>query len=326
MTGIAEIAEAGTVTLQAVPNAATVYLDVVWRGRVVPNAALDRWLATPLGDDLGAMTGRDILDRHRSELWCEGDGQGGARLRLPLPSAEDRHRAVEARRLPLPERPEFYDFDLLDRVDPAVVDDTPLRRLTYVVFDTETTGLDPSAGDEIVSIAGIRIVNGRILRGETFDRLVNPARPIPATSTEVHGITAAMVEAAPPIAEVLPQFRQFVGDAVLVAHNAAFDMKFLTLKQQACGVRFDNPVLDTVLLAALVHGTAGSLTLDALAARYGVTLSESDRHSALGDSIATAEVFRHLVDLLETVHVKTLRDAVLASRRMVTIRRRQAAY
>ncbi len=326
ITGIAEIADAGTVTLRAVPNGATVYLDVLWRGRVVPNAALDRWLATPLGDDLGAMTGRDILDRHGSELWCEAVGRDGARLRMPLPSAKERHGAIEVGRRPLPERPEFYDFDLLGRIDPSTIDDVLLGALTYVVFDTETTGLEPSGGDEIVSIAGIRIVNGRILHGETFDQLVNPARPIPATATEVHGITAAMVASAPPINEVLPQFRKFVGDAVLVAHNAAFDMKFLTLKQDACGVRFNNPVLDTVLLAALVQGTADSLTLDALAARYGVALSEWDRHSALGDSVATAEVFLRLIDLLETVHVRTLRDAVAASRKMVTIRRRQAVY
>ncbi len=311
--------------LRAAPEQHRTYLELLWQGEVVPSAMLDGWLAMPLDHDLGGVTGRDILDRHRAEIWCERHGGDGARLRMPLPAGKETHQPQEAARS-LSERPEFYDFDLLGRMNPSAIDDTPLKDLTFVVFDTETTGLEPSGGDEIVSIAGIRIVNGRVLRGEVFDQLVNPGRSVPPASTNIHGISDDMVRTAPPLDDVLPRFKRFVGDAVMVAHNAAFDMKFLTLKQDTFGLRFDNPVLDTVLLAAHVHGTNDNLTLDSLATRYGVVLPGEDRHTALGDSIATAEVFLRLVDLLEAAGIRTLRDAVMTSSKVVAIRRQQARY
>jgi DNA polymerase-3 subunit epsilon len=318
--------DAENLTLQAVSGNHRAYLELAWRGEVISSAALDGWLATSLDEDLGGITGRDVLDRHRAEIWCEARGQDGARLRIPLPIGKEALAREEVTHGHLPERPEFYDFDLLGRMDPSAIDDTPLRKLTCVIFDTETTGLEPSAGDEMISIAGIRVVNGRALRGEVFDQLINPGRSIPAASTDVHGISEAMVKDAPTLSDVLPRFKRFVGDAVMVAHNAAFDMKFLTLKQESFGLRFDNPVLDTVLLAAHVHGVSDSLTLDSLATRYGVSLADEDRHTALGDAIATAEVFLRLLDLLEAADIKTLRDAVLASNKMVAIRRQQAKY
>ena len=96
------------------------------------------------------------------------------------------------------------------------------------------------------------------------------------------------------------------------------------MKQESCGVVFDNPVLDTVLLAAQLHGSDAELTLDSLADLYGVDLAEQDRHTALGDSIATAEVFLRLIKLLKNAEINTLRDAVAASQKMVAIRRQQA--
>ena len=323
---LCEHAAVENMTFRAVPGSHRAYLELTWRGEIIPSATLDHWLAMPLDEDLGGITGRDVLDRHRAELWCESHAQDGIRLRMPLPFGKEAPAQDVVERRPLPERREFYDFDLLSRMDPSAIDDTPLRALTYVIFDTETTGLEPSAGDEMISIAGIRVVNGRALRGEVFDQLINPGRSIPAASTEVHGISEDMVAKAPAVGAVLPRFKRFVGDAVMVAHNAAFDMKFLTLKQESFGLRFDNPVLDTVLLAAHVHGVSDSLTLDSLAERYGVSLADEDRHTALGDAVATAEVFLRLIELLEAADVRTLRDAVLASNKMVAIRRQQAKY
>lgn len=317
--------EVENVELQASAAASRVYLDIGWDGQVVPVGTIDRWLAEPLDDRLGGITGRDVMDRHKTEFWCERAGDG-ARLRLPLAAARRQHLGGYTLAAPLPSRPEFYDFDLLRRLNAAEGADAPLRQLSFVVFDTETTGLNPTQGDEIVSIAGVRIVNGRVLRGETFMSYVNPRRAIPAVSTKVHGITNAMVADAPTIEHVLPRFSAFAKDAVLVAHNAAFDLKFVTMKEAACGVRFDHPVLDTVLLAALVHGQQDSLTLDALAERYGVVLPPQERHTALGDAVATAEVFLRLVDVLATADVTTLNDALRASGRVAAIRRQQARY
>jgi DNA polymerase-3 subunit epsilon len=135
-----------------------------------------------------------------------------------------------------------------------------------------------------------------------------------------------MVRGADPIERVLPRFHAFLDGGVLVAHNAAFDMAFLTRHAAEAGVSFDSPVLDTVLLAAHLFGTTQSLTLDALAARFGIDLPEDSRHTALGDSLATARVLLRLFDLLEAEGIRDLRQALEVSRRQVAIRRAQKAY
>lgn len=218
----------------------------------------------------------------------------------------------------MPPRPEFYDFDLPSNA--AFAADRPLRQFAFVVFDTETTGLKPSAGDEIVSVGAVRVVNGRILTGETFARLVNPGRTIPPGSIRFHGITDAMVADAPPAAVVLPQFRAFCDGAVLVAHNAAFDLTFLRMKQAETGVVFDMPVLDTLLISAFLHPEIGDHDLDAIAARVGVPIV--GRHTALGDAMATAAVFVRLLELLEGRGMVTLEALLQASRMAAELRAR----
>ncbi|MBF0334460.1 MAG: 3'-5' exonuclease [Alphaproteobacteria bacterium] len=285
-------------------------LEVMWRGDPLSAADLAGLLDRPLAGALGGMTVRDALMHHSSTLE-QGTREGISWLWLPLASgasAEGKAKAKTSDAV-VPARPEFFDFDLLgqDR-DIGNRGAIPLRSLTYVVFDTETTGLSPSQGDQIVSIAGVRIVNGRILTGESFSRIVNPRRPIPPESVKFHGITDSMVADRPPIGVVLPQFKAFCADAVLVAHNAAFDLKFIRMRERDARVTFDNPVLDTMLLSSWVDGSKDNQSLDAIAERYGIDVT--DRHTALGDAMVTAALLLRLIDALEERGLHTLDDAV----------------
>ena len=251
----------------------------------------------------------DVIAYHGGEIWAQRTTDGLdvvvllPRATLPTPTP------TEARVAP---RPEYYDFDVLFRTatPPPDVNAAPLRTLAYTVFDTETTGLDP-LGDEIVALGAVRIVNMHLLENETFDELVRPRRPIPPSATRVHGIRPEDVADAPPVEAVVRRFHAFVGDDVLVAHNAAFDMRFLRTAEQAADVRFNHPVLDTLLLSALVHPEHDDHSLEAIAARLGVPVVR--RHTALGDALTTAHIFLKLIPLLEAQGLRTLGEVRAAA-------------
>lgn len=268
-------------------------IRLVWTGARVGVGELDRWLAEPLSPDLPDRPARAALAAHATEIWPEPLPDGRPAVCLPIRQAR---RAV-TRPKPVA-RKVVYDFDLLSPARTDRLAEARLDKLTYVVFDSETTGLNPRQGDEIVQLAAVRIVNGRRVEGEVFDTLVNPGRPIPAVSTEVHGITDAMVADAPGVADVVRRFHKFAEGAVLIAHNAPFDMEFLRRVEGQLGVSFDMPVLDTVLLSAVVYGQHEVHNLDALSHRLGITIPEEARHTALGDTLATADAFLKLVPML----------------------------
>ncbi len=204
---------------------------------------------------------------------------------------------------------EFYDFGLFSRPLAAPTKaEAQLSGLSYVVFDLETTGLSPSEGDRIVSIAGVRVVKGRVLRSEVFHSFVNPGCPISISAIRVHGITDGAVVDAPVMEDVLPRFRQFVGESILVAHNAGFDMNFLNMEEGNAGVRFDMPVLDTMLLSMAIHVDADGHGLDVVGDRFGVEIPPGERHTALGDTLATAEVFVRQLGFLKARGLQTLAD------------------
>ncbi|MEE4363829.1 MAG: exonuclease domain-containing protein [Desulfotignum sp.] len=211
-------------------------------------------------------------------------------------------------------RPEFYDFDLFQVQDRNKnLLDTRLKEISYTVFDTETTGLNPEGGDEIISMGAVRIVNNRILVEDVFEELVDPRRDIPVASYRIHGINHEMVAEKDPIEKVLPRFRQFVADTVLVGHNIAFDMKMLALKEKTTNIRFANPILDTLLLSAILHPIHEQHDMENIAKRLGIDII--GRHTALGDAISTAQIFLKLIPVLNSNGILTLGDAITASKK-----------
>jgi len=253
---------------------------------------------------------RDVVERHGGALWFERARvrqEAFFRFLLPLASSAAAELIDTSG-----SRPEYYDFDLFAGGDGNhALDERRLVDLVYTVFDTETTGLQPAEGDEIIQIGATRLVGGRLLRGETFEQLVDPQRRIPAAGIPIHGITPDMVAGKPTIGEVLPAFHAYAQDSVLVAHNAAFDMRFLQLKEASTGVVFDQPVLDTLLLSAVVHPNQESHRLEAIAERFDITVV--GRHTALGDALVTAEVFQKLMPLLAEKGIHTLGQARAAA-------------
>lgn len=300
-----------------------VYLDFNWSGDVVAPDQLDAWLDEGLDDVGGTVTLREVLQRHDTTAWSQPDlsRTGRALLRLPLPGAPDKAETLTT----VPARPEFYEFAIEDEARAlGEAGEKALSALDFVVFDCETTGLEPSHGDEIVSIGAVRIHRGRVMHGETFELMANPGRDIPALATSIHGITNEDVIEAPPVEEVIRRFHAFAGDAVLVGFNIAFDLRFLKLKQRQCGVRFDQPTLDALLLSILLHDHTGEHTMESIAERLGVGVG--GRHTALGDSLTTAEIFIRLLDLLPAESINTLADATAAQERMIEYRRQQHAF
>lgn len=299
-----------------------VWIIVGWVGPAVAEQSLRNWETVPVSPALGGMTVRDVMAHHAAETPVEEAEDGHRRLKLALRPARNPPDPAQAADIG-PGRPEFFDFNLLDQSQGGSLADVPLRELTCVVFDTETTGLRPSEGDRIVSLAGVRIVGGRILTGETFNRIVNPGRDIPEESTRFHGLTAEQTVGKPPIEVVLPQFKSFVADSVLVAHNAAFDLKFLRMFEGQSGVRFDNPVLDTMLLATFLDDRAGGQSLDDLCRRYGIAIT--GRHTAQGDALATAALLLQMFDDLERRGVHTLGQALTRSNMALQLHHRAQA-
>ncbi len=291
--------------------------DMAWQGAVVAHDALSLWEveAMAIGQRESPLTLRDVLERHGAEAWLHREGPAGERMscfRFLLPMGEPGGMSARPA-AQIESRPEYYDFDLFAHDGTAQdMRGRKLAELSYTVFDTETTGLAPSAGDEIISIGAVRIVNGRLLKNEAFEQMVDPQRPLDPDSAKVHGIDPATLSGQPKIEEVLPAFRRFCEDTVLVAHNAAFDMRFLELKEKSAGVRFDQPVLDTLLLSAAVHPNLEDHRLESIAVRLGLTVV--GRHTALGDALLTGDVFLRLLALLADRGIATLGEALDASR------------
>jgi DNA polymerase-3 subunit epsilon len=163
-----------------------------------------------------------------------------------------------------------------------------------IVFDTETTGLDPRAGDRMVEIGCIELVN-RVPTGRTFHAYFNPDRPMPLEAEQVHGLGDAFLADKPRFHERVHELTEFLADSPLVAHNAQFDFGFLNCELGVCGhpeVALERMV-DTLAIARRRHPGAKH-SLDALCTRYGVDRSHRVRHGALLDAELLAQVYVEL--------------------------------
>lgn len=163
-----------------------------------------------------------------------------------------------------------------------------------IIFDTETTGLDPRSGDRLVEIGCVEMVN-RVLTGRTFHGYFNPGRPMPAAAEAVHGLSDIFLADKPLFSARVHELLEFIGDAPLVAHNAGFDFGFLDAEFTLCSL---DPIcrsrmIDTVALAKVRHPGA-KLSLDALCTRYGIDRSHRTFHGALLDAELLAQVYVEL--------------------------------
>jgi DNA polymerase-3 subunit epsilon len=309
------------IEFRAQVNGEFVEIDLAWTGAAVSPDELARWESEPIqvGTQQSPLSIHHVLERHGGEVWHQSNaGAERSWFRFLVPLTEP-VVPKERRRLPTGGRPEYYDFDLFRNTDRAKeLAGQRLADLSYTVFDTHTTGVEPSAGDKIISIGAVRIVNGRLLKQEVYEQLVNPLRSVPRDSIEIHGINAHELQGQPTLRDVLPAFHRYCEDTVLVAHNAAFDMRFLELAEPETGVPGTQPVLDTLRLSAAVHATLEDHSIEAIAERFGIAVV--GRHTALGDALVTAEIFLKLVALLAERGIVTLGQALEASRETYYVR------
>ena len=287
-------------------------LDLTWQNDNVDLDTLWAWQTEMLaGENKSSPPSLlELAERHGGEVWCRADKNTNiATLRMLLSTTQP--KVTQPVTTGGNSRPEYYDFNLFDQPGQnEKLDSMSLSELTYTVFDTETTGLNPTE-DEIISVSAVRIVNNRLLRHENFDQLVDPKKKLSPTAAEITSISQDMLQGQPTIQQVLPPFYKFTEGTVLIAHNAAFDMRMLQVKEGQTGVRFTNPVLDTLLLSAITHASNKDHSLEAIAQRLGVNII--GRHTSLGDAIVTGEIFLKMIPLLAQRGIITLADARAAA-------------
>ncbi len=213
------------------------------------------------------------------------------------------------------------DFKIIYGVEGYLVDD--LKQLvensrnqsfadTYVVFDIETTGFSPEK-NKIIEIGAVKVEDGKIT--DRFSTFVNPDVPIPFAIEQLTGINDSMVLDSPQIDVILPQFLEFCGDAVIVAHNAGFDTGFIAHYAKLLGLSYAPTILDTVTLARLLLPNLNRYKLDTVAKAVGVSLE--NHHRAVDDAEATAGIFKEFVRMFRAQDIETL-DQVNALSKLTT--------
>jgi DNA polymerase-3 subunit epsilon len=189
-----------------------------------------------------------------------------------------------------------------------------------IIFDTETTGLDPASGDRVVEIGCLELLNS-IPTGQTFHVYLDPQRDMPQEAFAIHGLSREFLTGKPLFAAIANDFMNFIGDARLVAHNAEFDMRFINAELARIGIPpipYDR-VVDTLALARRRHPGATN-SLDALCARYRIDNSRRTKHGALLDSEILAEVYAELCGGRQTTLILASEVSVVQAQVEITSR------
>lgn len=181
-----------------------------------------------------------------------------------------------------------------------------MKSTPVIVLDIETTGLSPYR-HKITEIAAAKVINGKVV--DEFHTLVNPQQPIPSFITRLTGISDSMVKDAPTVSNILPNLKEFLSDHIIIAHNAAFDYKFLSHNFYTHSkVRLDNPTLCTVKLANRVHQDLPSKKLSSLCEYYGFV--NENAHRAMSDVQATIKIFYGMLEKLEQKEICSCEDVL----------------
>jgi len=195
--------------------------------------------------------------------------------------------------------------------------ETPLLAMDAVVLDTETTGLDPAKA-RIVQIGAVKIDEGQMIEAATFDQLVDPGIPIPPSSTEIHHISDSNVAGAPEFKTAYSAFGTFANGAVIIGHSIGYDLAIMKRECAIAGLDWAPPrSLDIRLLAQISNPNLAGFSLDQLAAWLDVEIS--GRHTALGDALATAQVFLAMLPNLREGGIRTLAEAEAACRQLTNV-------
>jgi len=193
-----------------------------------------------------------------------------------------------------------------------------------IVLDTETTGLDPLAGDRLVEIGCIELVN-RFPTGKVFHGYFNPERDMPESALKIHGLTIDFLKNQPLFPQRVGELVDFLGDAPLVAHNAMFDLAFLNAELERAGQAAVSRerMVDTLLLARRKHPGAAN-RLDDLCARYAVDNSRRTKHGALLDAELLAEVYVELIEASQAQLILSQAPRIQAAGEIIVVRERPA--
>ncbi|KAA8675026.1 PolC-type DNA polymerase III [Clostridium sp. WLY-B-L2] len=172
---------------------------------------------------------------------------------------------------------------------------------TYVIFDIETTGFS-SINDSIIEIGAVKVKDGKVV--DKFSEFVNPGRIIPGRIVELTGITDEMVEKCPNIEEILPKFMEFIGDSIVVAHNASFDVGFIKKNCNDLNLKFKNPVMDTIPLCKFLFPELKKFKLNIVAKHLGISLE--NHHRAVDDAGATCDILLKCFEILRERNILSL--------------------